>query len=152
KAIAALFTQQGAKVLIVYHNDQQGAEQAVAELTAQGGICSALRADVSQEQQMQAMAATALERYGSIDILCANAAGGTAGPLDQLTEEAWDSVQAINLKGTFLSVKACLPQMKAQQYGKIVVTSSVTGPRVAYAGLSNYGASKAGQIGFVTCA
>src|SRR3990172_6796864 len=66
-----------------------------------------------------------------------------------MTEEDWDHVLSVNLKGTFLAVKACLPQMQAQNYGRIVCISSTTGPRTGIPGLAHYGAAKNGIIGFI---
>jgi 3-oxoacyl-[acyl-carrier protein] reductase len=152
KAIAKLYAQHGAKVLVNYIHNAELAEQTVAEIIADGGEAMPFRADVSQGAQTEAMAAAVLERYGRIDILCANAATFPSAPIEKMTDEKWDTMLDVNLKGTFLSVKACLPQMKAQRYGKIVVISSTSGGRVGLAGAANYGASKAGQLGFVLCA
>jgi 3-oxoacyl-[acyl-carrier protein] reductase len=69
-----------------------------------------------------------------------------------MTAEKWDEVLSTNLKGTFLSVKACLPAMKQKKKGRIVITSSITGPITGYPGWTHYGASKAGQLGFLRTA
>jgi len=84
--------------------------------------------------------------------LCQNAGVFPLVKLEDMTEEDWDYVHSTNLKGTFLAVKACLPQMKKQKYGKIIVTSSITGPRVGFPGQAHYGASKAGIGGFIKSA
>lgn len=152
KAIATLYAAHGAKVLIVYRKDEAGAQKTVAEIRAAGGEGTMFQCDVSQGADTEAMASAAIQLYGGIDILCANAAIFPMAPIKDMTEEMWDQIHAVNLKGAFLAVKACLPQMKAQQYGKIVVISSTSGGKVGLAGASNYGASKAGQIGFVLCA
>jgi 3-oxoacyl-[acyl-carrier protein] reductase len=152
KAIAKLYARHGAKVIVNYRRDEEGAQRTVAEITADGGESMIYQADVSVAAETETMAATTLEHYGSIDILCANAATFPLSSIDQMTEDKWDQMINVNLKGTFLSIKACLPQMKAKQYGKIVVISSITGNRVGLGGASNYGASKAGQLGLVLCA
>lgn len=152
KAIAKLYAQHGAKVLVNYVQNEAGAQQTVAEIKADGGEGMIFRADVSQGAETAAMAAAALEHYGHIDILCANAATFPTASIEQMTEDQWDRMLDVNLKGTFLAIKACLPPMKTQQYGKIVVISSTSGGRVGLAGAANYGASKAGQLGFVLCA
>lgn len=152
KAIAKLYAQHGAKVLVNYVQNEAGAQQTVAEITADEGEGMIFRADVSHGEETEAMAAAALECYGRIDILCANAATFPTASIEQMTEDQWDRMLDVNLKGTFLAVKACLPSMKTQQYGKIVVISSTSGGRVGLAGAANYGASKAGQLGFVLCA
>jgi 3-oxoacyl-[acyl-carrier protein] reductase len=75
-----------------------------------------------------------------------------ATPLADVELEEWDQVFRTNLTSTFLTVKACLPAMKEQRYGRIVLISSITGARVGYPGLSHYGATKAGMIGFMRTA
>jgi 3-oxoacyl-[acyl-carrier protein] reductase len=98
------------------------------------------------------MPETALHRYGGIDLLCANAGIFPASPLDRMTVEEFDQVMGVNLRGAFLSVTACLPAMRARGKGRIVLTSSITGPITGYPGWAHYGASKAGQLGFMRTA
>lgn len=98
------------------------------------------------------MAQAALDSFGAIDILCANAGIFPAATLDAMTEADFDLVLGTNLKGTFLSVSACLPAMKARGFGRIILTSSITGPVTGFPGWSHYGASKAGQLGFMRTA
>ena len=100
----------------------------------------------------EAMAAFALETWGRIDLLAANAGIFPAAKLDVMTEGDFDRVIDVNLKGTFLAIRAVLPAMKAARKGRIVVTSSITGPITGYPGWAHYGASKAGQLGFVRTA
>ena len=78
------------------------------------------------------MAQTAMERHGGIDILCCNAGIFPAAKLFAISVVEWDQVLDVNLKGTFLSVQACLPALKARGKGRIVVTSSITGPITGY--------------------
>jgi 3-oxoacyl-[acyl-carrier protein] reductase len=101
---------------------------------------------------MQSMAAAAVEAHGGIDILCANAGILPAAKLDAMTEADFDLVLDTNLKGTFLTVSACLPAMQANRSGRIILTSSITGPVTGFPGWSHYGASKAGQLGFMRTA
>jgi 3-oxoacyl-[acyl-carrier protein] reductase len=98
------------------------------------------------------MAKVAVERYGGIDILCCNAGVFPSAKLGEMRPADWDQVLDINLKGTFLSVSACLPSLRARGKGRIIVTSSITGPITGYPGWSHYGASKAGQLGFIRTA
>lgn len=98
------------------------------------------------------MARTAVERHGGIDVVCCNAGVFPAARLGEMTGADWDQVLDINLKGTFLTVNACLPALKARGKGRIIVTSSITGPITGYPGWSHYAASKAGQLGFVRTA
>ena len=148
KGIAAGFARAGAKVLVV------GRDGDVAAATAQelGNGASAFAADVADPDACAAMAAAAAQRNGGIDVLCANAGIFPAAKLGEMTAADFDYVIGVNLKGTFLSVSAVLPAMKAQKKGRIVITSSITGPITGYPGWSHYGASKAGQLGFMRTA
>jgi 3-oxoacyl-[acyl-carrier protein] reductase len=101
---------------------------------------------------MEDMARTAADRNGGIDVLCANAGMFPQAPLEDMTPEQWDEVLTTNLKGTFLAVKAALPHLKKSGEGRIVITSSITGPVTGFPGWSHYGASKAGQLGFLRTA
>ncbi len=151
RAIAQVFSAAGARVLAV-DRDAAGASRTAESITASGGAASGLVADVGRESDHELMAGTAVERYGRLDILCANAGIFPVSLIEQTTEEVWDRVLGVNLKSVMFGVKACLPRMKAQGAGRIVVTSSITGPRVSMPGMSHYSASKAGIIGFIRCA
>lgn len=148
RGIAKRFGLAGLNVLVVSRHLEE-AEKVAKEI---GANASAFAADVSAADTCQAMAAAAMERYGSIDILCANAGIFPAAKLGEMTAADFDQVIGVNLKGTFLSVSAVLPAMKAQQKGRIVITSSITGPITGYPGWSHYGASKSGQLGFMRTA
>jgi 3-oxoacyl-[acyl-carrier protein] reductase len=151
KGIARVFASKGARVLIAARDLSQ-AEAAAAEIRTSGGIVSAVAADVSKVEDNVRMAQTAIERYGGIDILCCNAGIFPTTKLTDMSVADWDQVLNVNLKGTFLSVHACLPGLKARGKGRILVTSSITGPITGYPGWSHYGASKAGQLGFIRTA
>ncbi len=148
RGIAHGFARAGYKVLAVSRNGAE-ADAIAAEI---GGGASGLAVDVADPASVEAMAAKAVERYGSIDVLCANAGVFPAAKLGEMTAADFDHVIGINLKGTFLSVSAVLPAMKAAKRGRIVLTSSITGPITGYPGWSHYGASKAGQLGFMRTA
>jgi 3-oxoacyl-[acyl-carrier protein] reductase len=148
KGIARVFAAQGAKVLVVARHAEQ-AEAAAAEI---GNGASAFAGDVTKLADMEDMARTAVDRNGGIDVLCANAGVFPQARLEDMTPEQWDEVITINLKGTFLAVKAALPHLKKSGEGRIVITSSITGPVTGFPGWSHYGASKAGQLGFLRTA
>lgn len=152
KAVAKLYAEEGAKVLAVFHSDEGAAHRILEEIRAAGGEASLFQGDVSKKADTERMAGEALRLYGKIDILCSNAGIYPGASLEDMTEEIWDRVQSVNLKGMFLSVKACLRQMQAQNNGKIVVIASTTGVRTGIPGYSHYGATKAGMIGFIRCA
>jgi len=151
KGIARVFAGKGAHVLITSRNLAE-AEAAAAEIRVAGGSVSAIAADVSKPEDSARLAQTAIERNGGIDILCCNAGIYPSAKLFDLSEAEWDQVMDVNLKGTFLSVQACLPALKARGKGRVVVTSSITGPITGNAGWSHYAASKAGQLGFLRTA
>lgn len=151
KGIARVFAQQGARVFIVARS-QDDAESCCAEITAAGGEANCVSADISKLAGAETAAARCAELYGGIDIVCANAGIFPSAKLEEMTEEQWDEVLDTNLKGTFNTVKACIPYLKKADGGRIVVTSSITGPITGFPGWAHYGASKAGQLGFIKTA
>jgi 3-oxoacyl-[acyl-carrier protein] reductase len=151
RGIALRFALAGCRVLVVSRKRSE-AEVVAAEIVAAGGTALGVAADVSRQADMQAMAQAAVESFGGIDILCANAGIFPAAKLGAMTEADFDLVLGTNLKGVFLSVSACLPAMQAKKSGRIILTSSITGPETGYPGWSHYGASKAGQLGFMRTA
>jgi 3-oxoacyl-[acyl-carrier protein] reductase len=151
RAMVSRFAADGARVVVADIN-AQAAEAVAAELMAAGYEAIGLRVDVSSQDSTQAMAESTIARWGGIDVMCANAGTYPYSPLPTMSEDDWDAVMGVNLKGGFLSVKAVLPGMIKQQYGRIVVTSSITGPMTAYTGLTHYAAAKAGVLGFVRSA
>ena len=151
KGIARVFAGKGARVVIAAR-DGAMAEAAAAEIRASGGAALAVAADVSKSEDNRRMAQIAMDQHGSIDIVCCNAGIYPSANLFDLSETTWDEVMAINLKGTFLTVQACLPALKASGRGRIVLTSSITGPITGNPGWSHYGATKAGQLGFMRTA
>jgi 3-oxoacyl-[acyl-carrier protein] reductase len=151
KGIARVFAGAGTRVLIV-GRDAEAAKATVAELSATGAEVSHVLADISQREDCQRIAAAAAERYGGIDVLCANAGIFPATPLAEMTDENIDEVLGTNLRGTILSVQACLPALAASGHGRVIVTSSITGPITGFPGWAHYGASKAGQLGFLRTA
>ena len=148
RGIARRFGLAGLNVLVVSRKLAE-AEKVAAEI---GSHASGFEADVADEAACMAMAEAALARYGSIDVLCANAGIFPSARLGEMTGADFDAVMATNLKGMFLSISAVLPAMKAKKAGRIVITSSITGPITGSPGWAHYGASKAGQLGFMRTA
>ena len=151
KGIAGVFARSGARVLVT-GRDEQVAKAAVAELGAGGAEVSYLLADVSRREDCERMAQAAADRLGGIDVLCANAGIFPEASLEDVTESDLDQVFGVNLKGTILSVQACLPALAASGRGRVILTSSITGPITGFPGWTHYGASKAGQLGFMRTA
>ncbi|MFI6602515.1 3-oxoacyl-ACP reductase FabG [Nonomuraea sp. NPDC050536] len=144
KGIAAVFARAGARVLIT------GRGPGTPEKLPDGVTFAA--GDVSSAADCERIAATAIERHGGIDILCANAGIFPDRRLEEMTEADIDEVLGVNLKGTMLTVKACLPALAASGRGRVILTSSITGPVTGYPGWTHYGASKSGQLGFMRTA
>jgi nucleoside-diphosphate-sugar epimerase len=118
RGIARRLGAVGCSVLVVARNTAE-TENVVREIMQAGGKASAFRADVADESAMKLMARAAVERYGSLDILCANAGIFPAAKLDVMSGTEFDKVLATNLRGTFLCVSACLPALKRAK-GRIV--------------------------------
>jgi 3-oxoacyl-[acyl-carrier protein] reductase len=148
KGIARVFARHGAKVMVVARHID-AAEATAKQIRDAGGTASAFAADVRDLASMEAAAAAARAKHGGLDILCANAGIFPQAKLETMTPEQWDEVIDTNLKGTFISVKAAIPYLKESSQGRIVVTSSITGPVTGFPGWTHYGASKAGQLGFL---
>jgi NAD(P)-dependent dehydrogenase (short-subunit alcohol dehydrogenase family) len=136
RATVIRFVQEGAKVLAV-DKELARAEETVA--MARGGECVAFEADVCSEKALVTMVDAAQQRWGRLDILHYNVgvsiAGGDA-PIDSITEDAFDRIAAINLRGAMMACKHALPVMRAQRSGVIITISSVAAweqyPNVAY--------------------
>jgi 3-oxoacyl-[acyl-carrier protein] reductase len=111
------------------------------------GQVTAVEADISSLKDMERLAAATVAKHGRIDILCQVAGIYPVKPIEDLPEEEWDRVLGINLKGPYLAIRACMPQMKRQKYGRIILTGSITGPLVSWPEHSAYASSKAGLVG-----
>ncbi len=148
KGIARVFAQAGAKVAIVSRHAKE-AEAAASDI---GHGAWSLVGDVSDLASMEEAAKVVADRNGGLDVLCANAGIFPSAKLEEMTSAAWDEVMSTNLKGTFHAVKACVPFLKKSDQGRIVITSSITGPVTGFPGWTHYGASKSGQLGFMRTA
>jgi 3-oxoacyl-[acyl-carrier protein] reductase len=144
--IAERFIEEGAKIVIA------DSETAAGEETAKrlGGRFVAI--DVSKKADAERAVAEALKAYGKLDILVQNAGIYPWTLIENIDPDEWDKVLSVNLKGTFLSAQAALPHMKARKSGRMIFTSSITGPRVTSPGHGHYSASKAGINGFIKAA
>jgi 3-oxoacyl-[acyl-carrier protein] reductase len=148
RGIAQTFLEAGTRLAIVGRDPEVGA-QAAAELGAQGGEVAFIRADVSSGADTERMVAETVERFGGLDVLCANAGIFPAARLEDMSEEDIDAIFATNVKGTMLAVKAAVPELARSGHGRVIITSSITGPITGYPGWSHYGATKAAQLGFL---
>ncbi|MCV7225821.1 3-oxoacyl-ACP reductase FabG [Mycolicibacterium komossense] len=152
RGIAAVFATAGANVAIAARSAVD-LDSAVADLDGLGsGTVIGVSADVSQRDSCVAMAAEVVAAFGGIDVLCANAGIFPDAPLKSMTSEQLDQMLDTNVKGTFYSVQACLDALIASGRGRVVLTSSITGPITGFPGWTHYGASKAAQLGFMRTA
>ncbi len=143
--IARVFARAGCRVAVSGRDAATG-EAAVAEL---GENASFVQGDVRKADECRRMVDEVVARHGALDVLCANAGIFPETRLDEMTEEALDDMLDTNLKGNILTVVAAIPALAQSGRGRIVLTSSITGPFTAIPALSHYGASKAGQLGFM---
>jgi len=143
EAIARRFAAEGAAV-VVSAIHIEGAIRVAREIRDQGGQAIAIKADVSKKAQVQELVRRTIVSFGTIHILVNNAGIIRRGGVLDTTEEDWDSVQEIDLKGVFLCTQAVLPQMLKQRYGKIINLASVAAFGIKTQ--ASYGAAKAGVV------
>ena len=146
KGIAAVLVKAGAQVVIADIDTESG-KRAADEL---GAVFETL--DVTDKVACQQVVDAVVEPYGRLDILCSNTGIFPQATLDIMTTENWEQMMDVNLRSTFFMVQAVLPSMRQRSYGRIVITSSITGAVTGYPGWSHYAASKAGQLGFMRSA
>jgi 3-oxoacyl-[acyl-carrier protein] reductase len=147
RACALAFAGEGARVVVVDAN-LAGAQGVCGEIESAGGKGIALSCDVSRSDHVGEMLRRALEAFGTIDILVNNAGILRATtPLETISEEEWDMVLDVNLKGAFLCTRAVLPIMRKRHYGKIVNISSSAGRSTSELGGAHYTVSKTGMLG-----
>ncbi len=151
RGIAETFANAGVDVVITGRN-QADIDSAVADLACRTGAVSGVAADVTSPEDCRRVVDAAVQRHGSLDIVCANAGIFPSGRLEDLTPEDIEEVLGVNFKGTVYIVQAALSALTESGHGRVIVTSSITGPITGYPGWSHYGASKAAQLGFIRTA
>lgn len=144
EATALKFSEEGAKV-VVADVVMEGANKVVDSVRAAGREAIAVNVDVTKKSDTLALAKQAVEKFGRVDILINNAGINRDAFAKKMTEEQWDTVLNVNLKGTFLCCQAVIEPMSAQNYGRIVNTASIG--TLGNPGQANYAASKCGVIG-----
>ena len=146
KGIAVRFAEEGAK-LVIADVEVEAGQATAAEL---GAVF--IRTDISQMADAEAAVALALATYGKLDILVQNAGIYPWQLLENTSPDDWDRVMAVNLRGSFVAARAALVPMKAQGSGRMLFTSSITGPHVTSPGHGHYSATKAGINGLIRAA
>jgi 3-oxoacyl-[acyl-carrier protein] reductase len=152
RGIASVFATAGSHVAVAARSNVD-IDDAVAELDCMGtGKVIGVTVDVSNRDSCTAMADAVVEAFGGLDVLCANAGIFPEAPLQTMTPDQLAEVLDVNVKGNIYSVQACLDALIASGRGRIILTSSITGPITGFPGWSHYGASKAAQLGFMRTA
>jgi 3-oxoacyl-[acyl-carrier protein] reductase len=147
RATAVRLAQGGAHVLLSYYRNQEAAEEVACSVRRLGRTAITVCADAGDPGFGSALTEVALARFGRVDILVANAGIWEGARVEQMSDELWERVTNVNLRGTFTAVRAAVPPMKQRGSGSIVIVSSTAGQR-GEAGYSNYAASKGAQISF----
>lgn len=147
KCIAEAFAREGANVLLNASRESDHFSATLDEFKKSGYSCAGYACDVSDPEAVRGMISYASEVFGSIDILVNNAGVTRDMLLMKMTEDEWDTVIDINLKGVFNCTKNCIRPMMRNKWGRIINISSIVG-LIGNMGQANYAASKAGMIGF----
>src|SRR5829696_2790965 len=147
KAVVELLASCGAHVVVNYVRDEDAADATVNLAQSHGVKAIAIQADVSHLEEAERLVQETVEHFGRVDFLICNAGIWAGAGVESISEELWDKTMDINLKGTWSVCRAAVPLMKQQRFGRIVIVSSTAGQR-GEAHVSNYAASKGGQIAF----
>ncbi|KAK6924713.1 hypothetical protein RJ641_009039 [Dillenia turbinata] len=147
KAIALAMGKAGCKVLVNYAKSSKEAEEVCSEIEACGGQAVTFGGDVSKEEDVEAMIKTAVDKWGTVDVLVNNAGITRDGLLMRMKKQQWQDVIDLNLTGVFLCTQAAAKIMMKKKKGRIINIASVVG-LVGNVGQANYSAAKAGVIGF----
>src|SRR2546423_7596786 len=147
RAVVLKLAEAGAHVVVNFLRDERAARTVVKETESLVVRAVAVRADVSMLKDAEKLVQAAIENFGRLDYLICNAGIWEGALLAEMTEELWDRVLTVNLKGTWTLCRAAVPFMVRNGFGRIVIVSSTAGQR-GEAGYSNYAASKGGQISF----
>ena len=135
--------------MVVATRTEKNGSETVEKIREAGGEAILCVTDVGDQNSAKEVVAATIKAYGKIDIMVHNAASFLMGAIEDYTEEDMETAFSVNLKACFRLSAACIPHFKKQKSGRILITSSVTGPGVAYQGLSYYAASKSGVNGFI---
>lgn len=149
KGIALKLAREGARI-VVSDVLEENAQAVAAEIEKAGGKAIAVKADIANKLDVEAMFATAVNRLGPVDILVNNAGINRDGVLHKMSDESWDKVISVNLTGTFYCLRLAAQQMRERGYGRIVNVASMSW--LGNFGQANYAASKAGVVGLTKTA
>ena len=150
RGTALLFGCEKSKVIVIDWNETSGRET-VDQIETNGGLAVFLKADVSNTTEVKQAVDAVVERFGTIDVLFANAAVQICKPLEETSEEEWDQMISVNLKGVFLCCKHVIPVMRRQKQGAIIISSSGHA-FLSYPKYTAYAATKGGLLAFMRAA
>ena len=145
KSIAIAFAKEGAKVMVNYTSNEKAANEVLETIQKMGGQARVFKADVAKKAEAQALVQATVDAFGGLDILVNNAGFTRPAMMLKMTEEQWDAVVNIHLKGAWLCAQAAAPHKIAKNSGKIINVTSVAG-MVGTVGQINYSAAKGGVI------
>ena len=151
RAIALAYAKEGASVVVNYTSNQKAGEEVVEVIKEKGGRAILFKADVAKAAEAEALVQKGIEEFGSLDILVNNAGFSRPAMLLKMSEDQWDQVLDIHLKGAFLCSQFAARHMKEQNKGKIINVTSVAGI-VGTVGQINYSAAKGGLLSFTKSA
>ena len=148
EGVAKVFAEEGAKIVVATRTEKNGSET-VEKIKQAGGEAILCVVDVGDADSAKIIVDATIAEYGRVDIMLHNAASFLMAAVEDYTEEDMETAFSVNLKACIRLSAACIPHFKKQKNGRLLFTSSVTGPRVAYPGLSYYAASKGGVNAFI---
>ncbi|MFB0520676.1 MAG: SDR family NAD(P)-dependent oxidoreductase, partial [Desulfatiglandales bacterium] len=151
RAVALAYAREGASVVVNYASNKNAAGEVVAAIKEMGSRAIAFRADVAKAAEAEALVQNTIEQFGGLDILVNNAGFSRPAMLLRMSEEQWDQVLDVHLKGTFFCTQFAARHMAQQKRGKIINVTSVAGI-VGTVGQINYSAAKGGLISFTKSA
>lgn len=149
--ISRVFAASGAKVMIATRTAKHG-EATLNEIREAGGTADLLSVDIGSPEAVERIVDETATRWGGVDIMVHNAASFLGGPVEAYSEDDLETVLSVNLKSCFRFSKACIPHFRKRGSGRLLFTSSTTGPRVAMPNTSYYAASKGGMNAFIRTA
>jgi 3-oxoacyl-[acyl-carrier protein] reductase len=147
RAVALAFAREGARVTVTAAHDQAALQSVEQEISSRGTETLAAIANVSRRVEIDRLVQMIFDQWGRLDILVNNAGILRLRPLEEITEEQWDEIMAVHLKGTFNCTQAVIPIMKRQHKGKIINVAAPSALRGSF-GVADYAAAKGGVISF----
>lgn len=151
EGIAKVFAGAGARVVVATRSVGNG-QETVDDIVAAGGEAILVQCDVGQRSEVDRVVVDTMAHFGRVDIAIHNAAVYPLHTVDELTDDVMEQTLAVNMKAAVWLTQACVPHFRSQGWGRMIFTSSVTGPRVAMPGTSHYAMSKGGMNGFIRTA